>query len=65
MVDIEVIGKKLISNGKFKRRYIFILLNKIVFRIFLNDVVKRVEGLVSWWSVWFDYVIFILGFVIL
>lgn len=47
MIDNEVIGKKLISNGKFKRRYIFILLNKIVFRIFLNDVVKRVESLVS------------------
>lgn len=48
MVDIEVIGKKLISNGKFKRRYIFILLNKIVARIFLDDVVKRVESLVSY-----------------
>ena len=48
VVDTEVTGKKLISNGKLKRRYTFIPLNKIASRTLSNDVVKRAEGLVSW-----------------
>ena len=47
VVDTEVTGKKLISNGKLKRRYTFIPLNKIASRTLSNDVVKRAEGLVS------------------
>ena len=47
VVDTEVTGKKLISNGKLKRRYTFIPLNKIAARTLSDDVVKRAEGLVS------------------
>ena len=47
VVDTEVTGKKLISNGKLKRRYTFIPLNKIASRTLSNDVVKRAENLVS------------------
>lgn len=47
VVDTEVTGKKLISNGKLKRRYTFIPLNKIASRTLSNDVVKRAEGLVG------------------
>ena len=47
MIDNEVTGKKLISNGKLKRRYTFIPLNKIASRTLSNDVVKRAESLVS------------------
>jgi len=47
VVDTEVTGKKLISNGKLKRRYTFIPLNKIASRTLSNDVVKRAESLVS------------------
>ena len=47
VVDTEVTGKKLISNGKLKRRYTFIPLNKIASRTLSGDVVKRAEGLVS------------------
>ena len=50
VVDTEVTGKKLISNGKLKRRYTFIPLNKIASRTLSNDVVKRAENLVSWQS---------------
>ncbi|XP_073227493.1 structural maintenance of chromosomes protein 2-like [Porites lutea] len=47
VVDTEVTGKKLISNGKLKRRYTFIPLNKIASRTLSGDVVKRAEGLVG------------------
>lgn len=47
VVDTEVTGKKSISNGKLKRRYTFIPLNKIASRTLSNDVVKRAEGLVG------------------
>jgi len=47
VVDTEVTGKKLISNGKLKRRYTFIPLNKIASRTLSNDVVKRAENLVG------------------
>ncbi|CAH3192698.1 unnamed protein product, partial [Porites evermanni] len=47
VVDTEVTGKKLISNGKLKRRYTFIPLNKIASRTLSSDVVKRAEGLVG------------------
>ena len=48
VVDTEVTGKKLISNGKLKRRYTFIPLNKIAARTLSDDVVKRAESLVSY-----------------
>lgn len=47
VVDNEVTGKKLISNGKLKRRYTFIPLNKIASRTLSDDVVKRAETLVG------------------
>ncbi|KAJ7386503.1 Structural maintenance of chromosomes protein 2 [Desmophyllum pertusum] len=47
VVDTEVTGKKLISNGKLKRRYTFIPLNKIASRTLSNDVVKKAESLVG------------------
>ncbi|XP_015779303.1 PREDICTED: structural maintenance of chromosomes protein 2-like [Acropora digitifera] len=47
VVDTEVTGKKLISNGKLKRRYTFIPLNKIAARTLSNDVVRRAESLVG------------------
>ncbi|KAK2569628.1 Structural maintenance of chromosomes protein 2 [Acropora cervicornis] len=47
VVDTEVTGKKLISNGKLKRRYTFIPLNKIAARTLANDVVRRAESLVG------------------
>ena len=47
VVDTEVTGKKLISNGKLKRRYTFIPLNKIASRTVSKDVVKRAESLVG------------------
>ncbi|XP_058973513.2 structural maintenance of chromosomes protein 2 [Pocillopora verrucosa] len=47
VIDDEVTGKKLISNGKLKRRYTFIPLNKIASRTLSNDVVKRAESLVG------------------
>ncbi|XP_068676105.1 structural maintenance of chromosomes protein 2-like isoform X1 [Montipora foliosa] len=47
VVDTEVTGKKLISNGKLKRRYTFIPLNKIAARTLSDDVVKRAESLVG------------------
>ncbi|RMX39519.1 hypothetical protein pdam_00006145, partial [Pocillopora damicornis] len=47
VIDNEVTGKKLISNGKLKRRYTFIPLNKIASRTLSNDVVKRAESLVG------------------
>ena len=51
MVDTEDTGKQLLQNGKLKRRYTIIPLNKISARAISADVVKKAQSLVSICSV--------------
>ena len=48
VVDTEDTGKQLLQNGKLKRRYTIIPLNKISSRCISADVVKKAQSLVSW-----------------
>ena len=45
-MDTEETGKQLLQNGKLKRRYTIIPLNKITARCIANDVVKRAQQIV-------------------
>lgn len=47
VVEDEVVGKKLLSNGKLKRRVTIIPLNKISSSRLKEDVIKRAKDEVS------------------
>ena len=47
VVDTEDTGKQLLQNGRLKRRYTIIPLNKISARTINTDVVKKAQSLVS------------------